>query len=131
VSATARFLAAAVTIAGWIALSNHCVFAALASKPIAERSSCPFHSNPAKPKTPAPLAQCCKILRATAVASAKIPSRAVVDLPHVDVASDAIAILSTREISLRSAALDTGPPGRIAVAELIVSMRAHAPPLFA
>ena len=67
-------------IASWIAISNHCVFGAIAPTPDRTQNECPFHSKPAKPKMPAAGVQCCKILRATTTTPAKIPARAVVDL---------------------------------------------------
>jgi len=54
-----------VAICSWFAISNHCVFAALATNDTAPRE-CPFHSKPAKQEKPSTGAQCCKILRAVA-----------------------------------------------------------------
>src|SRR5256886_546494 len=51
--------------------SNHCAFAALATKTDSVRAGCPFHSKPAKQEKPSTGAQCCKILRAIAPVAAK------------------------------------------------------------
>jgi hypothetical protein len=131
VSAFARHLTATMTIAAWIALSNHCVFASVAPKPQSTASACPFHSKPAKSQTPLGAVQCCKILRATVTVPAKIPTRAVVDLIHVDLAVTGTFVLGPAKTSFTGFAIGTGPPGTTSFLELVGSMRAHAPPLFA
>jgi hypothetical protein len=128
VSATARYLTATIAIAAWIAVSNHCVFAAVAPKP-ESANACPFHSKPPKPHAPT---ECCKILRATTVASAKIPAPAVVDLANVQVGyAQPIFLPLPPNYSFTGRFLDTGPPGTTSFLELIGSLQAHAPPLFA
>jgi hypothetical protein len=130
VSASARYLAGAIAITAWIAISNHCTFAAVAPKPDTA-SACPFHSKPAKPQAPTSATQCCKILRAVATVAAKIPPRAIVDLPDVDLAVAEPIVASPTTVWFSGVFLDTGPPGTTSFAELIGSLQAHAPPLFA
>jgi len=60
-----RAAVVAVAICSWIAISNHCAFAAVATKTSAQ-NECPFHSKPAKQKEQPSHVQCCKILRAVA-----------------------------------------------------------------
>jgi hypothetical protein len=130
-----RSIIALLTIAAWITISNHCVFAALATTAAAvtppAASACPFHSQPAKPQPPTTGAQCCKILRALAASPSKIPPCAIVDLAHVDLTYAQPVVAAPANISFPGVFLDTGPPGTTSFAELIGSMRAHAPPLFA
>src|SRR3954468_5019313 len=71
VRAGARSLIAAVTICSWIAVSNHCAFAAVATEIGKAQTDCPFHSKPAKQKEQSSQVQCCKILRAVVFAKAK------------------------------------------------------------
>jgi len=128
VSATARWLTAALMIASWIAISNHCVFGAIAPGPARAQNECPFHSKPAKPNMPPAGVQCCKILRATTTAPAKIPDRAVVDLPHVDLVLAQPIVIAPAKISFAGDFLDTGPPGKTSFIDLIGSSPRRAPP---
>ncbi len=117
-----------IAICSWFAISNHCVFAALASveKPSRE---CPFHSKPKE--KPATAVQCCKTLRAVASAPEKDWTRDDTRL------SDAVTYPDNRSLGLLfwqpalvPLALDTGPPGVHSFAELVLqrSLLAHAPP---
>src|SRR6476659_9373394 len=98
-----------VAICSWFAISNHCVFAALATNDTASRE-CPFHSKP-KEKPPTG-AQCCKILRAVASVPAKSWARDDTKLSDADAYRGeralTIAYLQTTLVPL---SLDTGPPG--------------------
>jgi hypothetical protein len=60
----ARSVTVAITIFSWLAISNHCVFGAIADRERETQSACPFHSEPVKPQPPPSGTQCCKILRA-------------------------------------------------------------------
>jgi hypothetical protein len=131
VKATARGVIVALTICSWIAISNHCAFRALAAKTNATQSGCPFHSKPAKPQPQPAGTECCKILRAVSTTPAKILALATADRVQVDLAFDRFAVFPPPKISFLPAILDTGPPGATSFVELIGSMRAHAPPLFA
>jgi len=131
VRATARCLIVAITICSWIAISNHCAFRALAAKTATAQSGCPFHSKPAKPQPRPAGTECCKILRAVSTTPAKILAPTIVDLVHVDLALDTLPAFPAPKISFLPATLDTGPPGTTSFVELIGSVRAHAPPVFA
>ena len=130
-SPTAHWVIVTITICSWIAISNHCAFRAIATRPDAIESGCPFHSKPAKPQPRPAGTECCKILRAVSTTPAKILAPAIVDLVHVDLALDTLPVFHPKKISFLPATLDTGPPGTTSFVELLGSMRAHAPPVFA
>jgi len=120
-----------VAICSWFAISNHCVFAALATNDTASRQ-CPFHCKPAKQEQPSTGAQCCKILRAVAFAKTKDWARN--DTKFCDanfpVQAGAFVVYSSRAVA--PLLLDTGPPLRaFSFAELILqqSLLVHAPPV--
>jgi hypothetical protein len=112
----------------WLAISNHCALAVTAPAGQTAESACPFHSHPAKPKSVEQ--PCCKILRALAVKLAKNPMPEVVD---VDLQFAELVVLAPPKISFDPISLDTGPPGSISFAELVLqrSILAHAPPFLA
>jgi hypothetical protein len=130
VRAIARCLIIAVAICSWFAISNHCVFAALATNDTAS-SQCPFHSKPAKQEKPSTGAQCCKILRAVASVPAKSWARDETKSSDADAyrGEHALAIVHS-QTTLVPLFLDTGPPDAHSFAELILqrSLLAHAPP---
>ena len=118
-----------VAICSWFAISNHCVFAALATNDTASRE-CPFHSKP-KEKPPAG-AQCCKILRAVASVPAKSWARDDAKFSETDHYYDERALITAYlQTTLAPLFLDTGPPNAHSFAELILqrSLLAHAPPI--
>jgi len=120
-----------VTMSAWFAISNHCTLGAVVPEAKPSADECPFHakkSAPTRHKESSSL-PCCKILRATVASPAKNLAKAVVDLPPLVFAK--LIVLAPPKISFHSPTLDTGPPGKTSFAELIGSMRAHAPPLFA
>ena len=118
-----------VAICSWFAISNHCVFAALATNDTASRQ-CPFHSKPKeKPSTGA---QCCKILRAVASVPAKGWARDDRNLSDSDgYGGERALAIGYSQTTLVPLSLDTGPPGVLSFAELILqrSLLAHAPPV--
>jgi hypothetical protein len=119
-----------MTICSWIAISNHCAFSAVATKTHPAQSGCPFHSKPANPQ-PQPIGTaCCKVLRALATTPAKNLAPTIGDLTHVDLRFGQLPVFTPTKISFTAPTLDTGPPGRTLFAELIGSIRAHAPPFF-
>jgi hypothetical protein len=127
------FLATVVVIPAWLAISNHCalgVTAAIEAKPAPDE--CPFHAKQSAPSNQKPSSDspCCKILRAIAVSSAKNLARSIVDLAYVDLSFTKFIVVSPPKIFFGCATLDTGPPGKTSFAQLIRSMRAHAPPKF-
>ena len=117
-----------VAICSWFAISNHCVFAALATNDTASRE-CPFHSKPKeKPSTGA---QCCKILRAVASVTTKSWTRDDAKFSEADHYYDERALITAYlQTTLAPLFLDTGPPDAHSFAELILqrSLLAHAPP---
>jgi hypothetical protein len=120
----------AIAIFSWIAISNHCVFSALAAETAVAQSECPFHSKPAKQKESSADLQCCKILRATVAAAAKNWARDDATFSDVDFTIEEVVVVATSH-RVAPLMLDTGPPGKTSFVQLIGSMRAHAPPLFA
>ena len=127
----ARALTIIIAVASWVALSNHCAFAAANSQPAAEQGVCPFHGKPAKPKPARSDVQCCKILRAVTTAPIKRIARAIVELAHVDFAFGAFVLVDPAQIAIVPETLDTGPPGTTSFSELIGSWPRRAPPLHA
>jgi hypothetical protein len=134
VRAIARCLIIAVAICSWFAISNHCAFAALATKTDSVQAACPFHSTPAKQEKPAAGAQCCKILRAVAPVAVKGWARDDTNLSDSDGYGGEHALtIAYSQTTLVPLSLDTGPPGVRSFAELILqrSLLAHAPPFLA
>ena len=131
--AGARSLIAAITILSWIAVSNHCAFAAIATEINKAETECPFHSKPAKQKEQSSQVQCCKILRAVIFSKTKDWARDDAKFCDANFPVQACVLLaySTRDVA--PLLLDTGPPGAFSFAELILqqSLPAHAPPFLA
>ena len=125
----ARCAVVVVAICSWFAISNHCAFAALATK--TDSTGCPFHSKPAKQEKQSSQAQCCKVLRAIVSVPTKSWGADGAKLAHADYdcgeRSFVMACLQTAPVPH---SLDTGPPGANSFAELILqrSLLAHAPP---
>jgi hypothetical protein len=130
VTSGARGTIVVVAICSWFAISNHCAFAALATKTEPAQTGCPFHSKPKeKPSTGA---QCCKILRAVAPITAKSWARDDGKLSFADNHNGESVPTTTRsQTTLVPLFLDTGPPDARSFAELILqqSLLAHAPPV--
>ena len=132
--AIARCLIVAVAICSWFAISNHCAFAALATKTDSARAGCPFHSKPAKQEKQSAGAQCCKILRAVASVATKSWTRDDAKFSEADHYYDERALITAySQTTLAPLFLDTGPPDARSFAELILqrSLLAHAPPSLA
>jgi hypothetical protein len=132
VRAIARCLIIAITICSWFAISNHCAFAALATKTDSVRIGCPFHSKPKE--KPSAGAQCCKILRAIASVATKSWTRDDAKFSEADRYYDENALITAySQTTLAPLFLDTGPPNAHSFAELILhrSLLAHAPPSLA
>src|SRR5262249_20336274 len=125
-----RCVGVAIVICAWIAVSNHCAFASVATGIDKGQTECPFHSKPAKQKEQSAQVQCCKILRAVVFAKTKNWARN--DTKFCDanfpVHADTVVIYSPRSVA--PLLLDTGLPDRLSFAELILqsSLLAHAPP---
>ena len=129
-TAITRCAAVAIAICSWIAVSNHCAFAAVAPEIDKAQTECPFHSKPAKQKKQSSQIQCCKVLRAVVFAKAKDWARN--DAKFCDarfpVQTGILIACSSRTVA--PLLLDTGPPGAFSFAELILqrSLLTHAPP---
>jgi len=128
--ASMRCVAVAITICSWIAISNHCAFAAMATKDDSAQPTCPFHSKPEKQKEQTSQVQCCKILRAVVLAKTKRWARDDADFSDVDLCFKEFALIAHSRSQPAPLFLDTGPPGVRTFAELILqrSLLAHAPP---
>jgi hypothetical protein len=121
-----------VAICSWFAISNHCAFAALATK--TDSTGCPFHSKPAKQEKQSTQAQCCKILRAVAPVATKSWTRDDAKFSEADPYYYEHALITAySQTTLAPLLLDTGPPDAHSFAELILqrSLLAHAPPSLA
>jgi len=133
VRAGVRSLIAAITICSWIAVCNHCAFAAVAKEIDKAQDECPFHSKPTKQKEQSSQVQCCKILRAVIFSKTKDWARDDAKFCDANFPVQACVLLaySTRDVA--PLLLDTGPPSAFSFAELILqqSLLAHAPPFLA
>ncbi len=128
-----RYAGVAIAIFSWIAISNHCAFAAIAAKTDLAQTACPFHSKPEKQKEQSSQVQCCKILRAVAPTIAKSWTRSDSVFSDIDFRFEYHRLLAHFRDTLAPLLLDTGPPGAHSFAELILqqSLLAHAPPFLA
>jgi hypothetical protein len=119
-----------IVICSWIAVSNHCAFAALATKTDSAQAACPFHSRPAKQKQQSAQVQCCKVLRVVVVAKTKSWARDDSKFSDAPLRVEEFTHLALSHNAQASLPLDTGPPGARSFAELILqrSLLAHAPP---
>jgi hypothetical protein len=131
--ASMRYVAVAIAICSWIAISNHCAFAAMATRDASGLAACPFHSKPEKQKEQSSQVQCCKILRAVAPTIAKSWTRSDSVFSDIDFPFEYHRLLADFRDALAPLLLDTGPPGAHSFAELILqhSLLAHAPPTVA
>jgi len=130
-NAHARYMVVAVAICSWFAISNHCAFAAVATKTDSAHTECPFHERSAKQKPESSQLQCCKILRAVVLGQAKSWARDDAKFSNIGLRIEEFAHLALSHNTQTSLARDTGPPGARSFAELILqrSLLAHAPPL--
>jgi hypothetical protein len=125
-----RCAGVAIAICSWIAISNHCAFAAVATEMDKAQTECPFHSKPAKQKEQSSHVQCCKVLRAVVLAKAKGWARDDAKFSDVDLRFEQFVFIAPLRNAQVSLSLDTGPPDAYSFAELILqrSLLAHAPP---
>jgi hypothetical protein len=131
VNATTRCAAVAIAICSWIAVSNHCAFAAVATEIETAQPECPFHSKPAKQKEQSSQVQCCKVLRAVVFAKTKDWARDDAKFCDANFPVQAGAFVVNSPQAVAPLLLDTGPPKAFSFAELILqrSLLAHAPPI--
>ena len=129
-NARARYTVVAIAICSWFAVSNHCAFAAVATKTHSAQTECPFHSKPAQQKQEPSQLQCCKILRAVVFAKTKSCARDDGKFFDVDLCVEDFLFAAPLPNAQASSSLDTGPPDAHSFAELILqrSLFAHAPP---
>jgi len=130
VKARIRCIGVAIAICSWIAISNHCAFAAAATEIDKAQTDCPFHSKPAKQKEQSSQVQCCKVLRAVVFAKTKDWERDDAKFCDANFSVQAGAFVAHFSPTVAPLLLDTGPPGAFSFAELILqrSLLAHAPP---
>ena len=128
-----RRVIVAIAICSWIAVSNHCAFAAVASEINKAQTECPFHSKPAKQKEQSSQVQCCKVLRAVVFAKTKDWIRDDAKFCDANFPVQASAFVASPSRAVAPLLLDTGPPSAFSFAELILqqSLLAHAPPSLA
>jgi hypothetical protein len=122
-----------IAICSWIAASNHCAFAAVASEIGKAQRDCPFHSKPAKQKEPPSQVQCCKVLRAVVFAKTRDWARDDGKFCDAVLSVQAHTVVVCLPRAVMPLFVDTGPPGALSFAELILqsSLPAHAPPFVA
>jgi len=129
-----RSVGVVIAICSWIAVSNHCAFAAVASESANAQSECPFHSKPAKQKQPPSQMQCCKTLHAVVVVQSKAWERDQAKFRDVTLPFQVVSLLACSTQAVAPLLLDTGPPlHAFSFAELILqqSLLALAPPFVA
>lgn len=125
-----RFAVVVIAICSWFAISNHCAFAALATKADSVQAGCPFHSKPAKQEKQSTGAQCCKILRAIVPVVTKAWNPDHAKFSDVDFRAQERTSVEHLRTALTPSFRGTGPPDARSFAELILqrSLLAHAPP---
>jgi hypothetical protein len=125
-----RAMIVAIVICSWLVISNHCAFGAIAAPVHETQSACPFHSKPAKPQPSQPRTQCCKTLRAVVPVVTKGWARDDAKFSDVHLRFEEFALIALSCGTKMPLLLDTGPPGALTFAELILqgSLLAHAPP---
>jgi hypothetical protein len=130
VKASMRCAAVAIAICSWIAVSNHCAFAAVTPESEKGQTDCPFHSKPGKQKEQSSQVQCCKVLRAVVFAKTKDWARNDAQFCDANFSVQADEFLAYSSRVVAPLLLETGPPGAFSFAELILqqSLLAHAPP---
>jgi hypothetical protein len=129
-TAITRCAAVVIAICSWIAVSNHCAFAALAPDIEKAQTQCPFHSKPTKQKGQSPHIECCKILRAVVFAKTKDWARNDAKFCYASFPGQPAMFDVDSGQTVAPLLLDTGPPCAFSFAELILqrSVLVHAPP---
>ena len=132
VKASMRCVGVAIAICSWIAVSNHCAFAAVATGIDKAQTECPFHTKPAKQKEQSSQVQCCRILRAVVFAKTKDWARNDAKFSDANFPVETAAFVVYSSLAVAPLLLDTGPPPHaFSFVELILqrSLFVHAPPL--
>jgi hypothetical protein len=119
-----------LSLAAWFLLSNHCALGAIVVTADSESqvSGCPMHSAPAK-KDPGSKTPCCKDVRAVIAKCVGATTPGVRLICPPGYAPEIFRPVA--RVALAIEGLDTGPPGRVSFAEMVLqeSMLAHAPPV--
>jgi len=140
--ASMRWAIVTVAICSWIAISNHCAFAAVAVRGAgfqpasdhrqeADATECPFHSKSPKQKEQSSHVECCKILRAVVSAQSNAWAHDDTKFSGTNFSAETGAFLACSLRAVAPLSLDTGPPLHpFSFAELVLqqSLPAHAPP---
>jgi hypothetical protein len=131
--ASMRWAIVVIAICSWIAVSNHCAFAAVATEIGKAKTDCPFHSKPGNQKERSSQVLCCKVLRAVVVAKTKDWARDNAKFSDANFPVQAYAFVAYSSRVVAPLLLDTGPPCAFSFAELILqrSLLTHAPPFSA
>jgi|SRR6266567_2097366 len=89
-----------------------------------------FTPNPPSKKSNPPQVQCCKVLRAVALAKANNWARDDAKFCDADLYSAERSLIASPQATLTPFFLDTGPPGAHSFAELVLqrSCPSHGPP---
>jgi hypothetical protein len=130
-NAITRWAVVGIAICSWIAVSNHCAIAAVASEMPKTQTECPFHSKPAKQKEQSSQVQCCKILRGVVFVQSKVWERDDAKFSDVNFCATTGAFPVHSVPAVTPLLLDTGPPLHpFSFAELVLqqSLLVHAPP---
>jgi hypothetical protein len=122
-----------VTLLAWFSISNHCALGALEG-PKAEVAHASCHGGPVVPSgAPAKseTSLCCKNLRATLPALAKVPAAGEIAGSNFDACFVRPFSFLNEFRVYRPLELDIGPPGAPTFAESVLqrSILAHAPPI--
>ena len=121
---------AAIAVCSWLALFNHCAFAAAAPPASSRQVQCPFHSKPEKKSEQPRAMQCCKILRAIVLGNIKSWARDDAKFSQINFSIEQFAAPVLYHPAGGAPRLNTGPPRAPSFAELISqrSTLSHAPP---
>ena len=130
--ASIRWTGVLIAICSWIAVSNHCAFAAVATDIAKGETECPFHSKPPKQKDHSSQLQCCRVLRAVFFAQNKTWARDEARFGPANFPIPTGGLMAGPPHAAPPSFFDTGPPSALSFAELILqrSLFAHAPPSF-
>src|SRR5262249_24988660 len=126
-NARSRYMVVAIAICSWFAISNHCAFAALATKTDSAQAVCPFHSKPAKQKQEPSQLQCCKILRAVVLAQTKRWARDDAKFSDLDFRIEEFGLVARSHAMAAPSFLGTGPPQAHTFDELILQRALMSP----
>ena len=122
-----RAVVGLLTLTAWFIISNHCALGALSA---AEPMQCHHDQSSPANKSGDEEMPCCKVLRATIIAPAKVPAADFTGLAPLTAWISKVVSFDDRQIQPVSYRIDTGPPFAISFAELILqrSLLSHAPP---